>query len=240
MTPEGVLAALTALADPARAAHGVGYFPTAMRHLGVTTPQLRATLKPVIASLRKAPASAAIALGAALHASGIFEGRQAAYEILALPKVRRTLTTSQVVALAEGNDNWCSVDTYATYLAGAAWREGVLDDAQITAWSASSDRWLRRTALVCTIPLNMASRGGKGDTPRTLAVCARLVDDRDDMVVKALSWALRELAERDALAVQAFLGSHTVAARVRREVVRKLETGRKNPPVSKGSAGAPR
>ena len=30
--------------------------------------------------------------------------------------------------------------------------------------------------------------------PRTLAVSRRLVDDHDDMVVKAMSWALREIA----------------------------------------------
>jgi 3-methyladenine DNA glycosylase AlkD len=31
----------------------------------------------------------------------------------------------------------------------------------------------------------------------TLEVCRALIDDRDDMVVKALSWALRELANRN-------------------------------------------
>ncbi len=33
------------------------------------------------------------------------------------------------------------------------------------------------------------------------AMCALLVTDRDDMVVKALSWALRDLAKRDPGAV---------------------------------------
>jgi 3-methyladenine DNA glycosylase AlkD len=49
------------------------------------------------------------------------------------------------------------------------------------------------------------------------------------MVVKALSWALRALAVWDAAAVRAFLDAHGggLAARVRREVRRKLETGRK-------------
>jgi 3-methyladenine DNA glycosylase AlkD len=58
-----------------------------------------------------------------------------------------------------------------------------------------------------------------------------LVDDRDDMVVKALSWALRELTVWDPAAVQAFLDEHgdRVAARVRREVSNKLATGLKNP-----------
>jgi len=58
-----------------------------------------------------------------------------------------------------------------------------------------------------------------------------LVHDADDMVVKALSWALRELAKRDPQAVSAFLTKHeaALAARVVREVRNKLTTGRKNP-----------
>lgn len=63
------------------------------------------------------------------------------------------------------------------------------------------------------------------------AMCALLVTDRDDMVVKALSWALRDLAKRDPGAVRAFVEAHAaaLAPRVRREVAHKLTTGLKNP-----------
>ena len=40
---------------------------------------------------------------------------------------------------------------------------------------------------------------------RTLAVCRTLAADRDDMVVKAMSWALRVLSDRDRPAVEAFM-----------------------------------
>ncbi len=58
-----------------------------------------------------------------------------------------------------------------------------------------------------------------------------LVDDRDDMVVKAMSWALRDLIARDAKAVRRFLTTYRgrLAARVVREVDNKLTTGVKNP-----------
>lgn len=51
------------------------------------------------------------------------------------------------------------------------------------------------------------------------------------MVVKAMSWALRELAVRAPDSVAAFVAQHDaqLAARVRREVGNKLETGLKNP-----------
>jgi 3-methyladenine DNA glycosylase AlkD len=64
-----------------------------------------------------------------------------------------------------------------------------------------------------------------------LAVCRLLVGDRDDMVVKALSWALRDLIAQDPDAVRLFLEEHedVLAARVKREVRHKLLTGLKNP-----------
>lgn len=58
-----------------------------------------------------------------------------------------------------------------------------------------------------------------------------VIDDRDPMVVKALSWGLRELAKYAPLRVKQFLKVHgtRLAALVRREVNNKLMTGLKNP-----------
>lgn len=128
-------------------------------------------------------------------------------------------------------DGWAAVDTFACYLSGPAWREHQVPDAVIHRWARSPDRWWRRAALVSTVPLNAPARGGRGDTARTLAVCTLLVKDRDDMVAKALSWALRELARRDPHAVRRFLAEHQdeLAARVLREVRNKLDTGLKTP-----------
>jgi len=84
---------------------------------------------------------------------------------------------------------------------------------------------------VSTVALNVKARGGSGDVPRTLRVCSLLVGDHDDMVVKALSWALRVLVQHDPDAVSGFLAEHeeALAARVKREVRNKLATGLKNP-----------
>ena len=121
-------------------------------------------------------------------------------------------------------DNWASVDAYCTLVAGPAWLAGQLGDEVI-------DRWWRRATLVSTTALNKKRAGSTGDAPRTLALCERLAADRDDMVVKAVSWALRALSVRDPDTVRAFLDAHedVLAARVRREVRHKLETGLKSP-----------
>ncbi len=143
----------------------------------------------------------------------------------------RSLNPKKLKLLGAGIDNWGAVDTFACYLAGPAWRERQVPDTLIARWAHSKERWWRRAALVSTVPLNSKARGGAGDTARTLSICEMLVSDRDDMVVKALSWALRELTKRDPQAVRGFLRTHqaVLAPRVIREVQNKLRTGLKTP-----------
>lgn len=172
-------------------------------------------------------------------------GRVTAYELIAChPGAIAALTPESLNRLGRGLADWASVDTFACYLAGPAWREGRVPTRLLHAWLRSPDRWQRRAAVACTVALNVRARGGRGDTARTLDICRRVVADRDDMVVKALSWALRSLVVWDREAVEAFLQEHaeTLAARVQREVGTKLRTGRKNAPGASrpGSAKEPR
>jgi 3-methyladenine DNA glycosylase AlkD len=155
-----------------------------------------------------------------------------AYELLTHHRVAlQSLAANDLKRLGRGIASWEAVDTFACYISGPAWRERQAPDRVIFDWARSPDRWWRRAALVSTVPLNNKARGGTGDAARTLAVCRLLIADSDDMVVKAMSWALRELAKRDPRAVRAFLKEHKsiLAKRVLREVRNKLTTGLKNP-----------
>jgi 3-methyladenine DNA glycosylase AlkD len=127
--------------------------------------------------------------------------------------------------------SWGDVDTFACYVAGPAWRAHQVPDAEIVRWARSRDRWWRRAGVVSTVPLNTKARGGTGDPARTLAICRLALGDRDPMVTKALSWALRELAKRSPRDVEQFLREHDarLPALVRREVGSKLRTGLKAP-----------
>jgi 3-methyladenine DNA glycosylase AlkD len=167
-----------------------------------------------------------------LAAGGTWQERAVAFELVqSHPGAFAMLTRTRVEALGAGLADWGSVDLFGVTIAGPAWRDGRISDATVHSWTKSSDRWRRRLALVATVRLNTPARGASGDARRTLAVCRRLVADRDDMVVKAMSWALRELAKRDPAAVTRFLAAEgdRLAARVRREVANKLSTGLKNP-----------
>ena len=150
-----------------------------------------------------------------------------AYELVSHhPGALASLGPNELERLGKNFDCWVAVDTFACYLSGPAWRDGQIPHALVHAWARSVDRWWRRTALVSTVAM---SRAGKG--PRTLRICRMLAADRDDMVVKAVSWALRELAKHDHQAVVEFLEGNrdALAARVLREVRNKLATGLKNP-----------
>ena len=180
------------------------------------TPQQRAIRREYTGKLKGASAGFVLTLAWELLRRDDY--RDIAYELIRYhPAAFASLGETELEELGHGMDSWGAVDAVARTLAGPAWLHGQVDDALIERWARSPDRWWRRAALVSTVALNVRSGGGRGDTPRTLAICRLLVDDSDDMVVKALSWALRELAVRDPAAVRAFLEDYgdRLAARVR-------------------------
>ena len=177
-------------------------------------------------------ASASFVLGVAKELMECYGHRWLAYELIRGHEgAFGAIGERELELLGRGLDGWSSVDAFARTLAGPAWLRGQVSDALIRRWARSGDRWWRRAALVSTVALNVRSRGGMGDVARTLAVCRILVSDHDDMVVKAMSWALRELVVHDPDAVWAFLeeSEGRLGARARREVRNKLTTGLKNP-----------
>jgi len=171
-------------------------------------------------------------LDLAQHLVELRSSRFVAYELVANHRAAiESITAAEVESLGRGMDEWGDIDSFGCCLAGPAWRLGRLPDARVRKWARSGDWPWRRAALVSTVPLNSRTQGAAGDAKRTLEICGLLVADREDLVVKALSWALRALARRDPAAVRKFLAEHRekLAARVIREVENKLTTGRKNP-----------
>ncbi len=201
-----------------------------------TTPVLRTVRRGYSRTLRGVHARDVIALASNLSSMLPQERKWVAYELVRFHAgAFKTVTLRQIEALSRELDSWYAVDGFGTILVGPLWARGRLPDALPERWSRSSDRWLRRSSLVATVGLNALGSGQADrsrDAERTLAICSRLAGDRDDMVEKALSWALRVLSDRDRGAVERFMEEHdpVLAARVRREVRRKLETGTKNRP----------
>jgi 3-methyladenine DNA glycosylase AlkD len=159
--------------------------------------------------------------------------RSFTYELVSHHKpTPHQITLDDLLKLGRGLNSWVSVDCFATYLSGPLWSRGKLSDKTVATWARSQDRWWRRTALVSTVALSR--RGNPDDLRKVTRICALLTADRDDMVVKALSWALREVAKKHPDEARAFLSAHKhdLAARVTREVDNKLRTGLKTPRTS--------
>lgn len=202
-----------------------------MRSLEVAnTPAMRSVRRKYSQALREASPELVLRLGIKLCKMNDY--RWVAYELIRGHRAAfKRLGGTEIEALGQGIDSWWRVDSFARTLSGPAWKNGQIPDALILKWAASSDHWWRRAALVSTVAWNVRSQGGRGDVPRTLRICQLLAGDQDEMVAKALSWALRELIVHDAAAVQEFLDEHDqiLSALVKREVKNKLRTGLKNP-----------
>jgi DNA alkylation repair enzyme len=197
-----------------------------------TIPELRRLRREFSRELRDAPAGAVIEAAFLLSQVPLRGHRFFGYELVQNhPEAPGRLDARLLARLGRGMADWDEVDCFSIYLSGPAWQRRAIADSVVHGWAASPDRWWRRAALVSTVPLNSRAHGGAGDARRTLRVCRLLEADRDPMVVKAVSWALRELAKRDPASVRKFLAERrgALAALVRREVRNKLDTGLKNP-----------
>ena len=226
-----IVEALEDLSIPERVKQSEFYFPTSMRVVGVSNPDIKAVIKEVRTRYKDWDEREWIELCKALVDEGIFECQVMAIEMIGRnKKLLGALVYEDLADLGQHLDNWASVDHYTVGIYGVLWGKGVVKDHHIDQLLQSDNHWDRRVAVVATVALNLKSRGGTGDTPRTLSVCKRVVDERHDMIQKALSWALRELSKRDREAVSEFLErfGDRLAKRVVREVSHKLDFGTKN------------
>jgi 3-methyladenine DNA glycosylase AlkD len=192
------------------------------------TPSVRAVRKRWSQDLKQSSAEDVLAIARAVEAGAGQTGKWVAYELIRFhPAAFAAIGEREVADYASRLASWYAVDAFGTILAGPLWAKGRLSDALVDRWAGSQDRWLRRSALVATVGLNARA----GDAARTLAICRKLAADRDDMVEKAVSWALRFLSQRDRASVERFMVEMDgrLAARVVREVRNKLRTGLKSP-----------
>lgn len=225
-----IITRLDQKADPERREWAKKNYASAMTIKGVTVPDIRPIVKEMNRRFKNASPDEVVDFAKQLNSTRILEAQQIAFEVLDKHKAaRQSLTLEDLLELGDGIDNWVSVDYFAGLLAGPAWREGKIPDEVVENWAISEDKWWRRAAVVCTVALNQKARGGSGDPQRTLKICTLVAKDQDDMVAKGLSWALRELAKREAEPVVQFVNQYesVLPKRVIREVRRKIDTGRK-------------
>ncbi len=206
-------------------------YPTKMRVIGVTVPNLKIALKELSKQTKPFKDQEKLDLVKQLIDEDVFELQQIAFEYLQTEKnLYKSLTEEFIESIEKNLDNWLSVDYFGAIVIGCAWREKLISTEKVKRYLRSDDFWIRRIAIVATVSLNQKARGGHGDSTRTFEICRLVVDDHQEMIIKALSWALRELAKIDRESVIDFIIEYknSLHKKVLREVNSKLETGLKN------------
>jgi len=227
---EDIIHSLSELAEEKRRRFAQTSYPTCMQILGVTVPNLKGVLKEVKIQVKGWEPESKINLCRRLIETDIFECQQLAFELLGRDKkALATMTSDDIEAFGKNLDNWISVDYYAVFIVGYAWRTGKIGIEWVKEFLKSDNIWIKRIAIVATVALNQKARGGTGDASQTLSICQLAVEDHEEMIIKALSWALRELAKVDPESVAEFMELHRekLHKKALREVTHKLEFGTK-------------
>lgn len=204
-TADEIVARLEALGDPEHARFVAGYFRTGPgeygegdRFLGIRIPVLRRLVREYrgvpperVAELLRSPWHEARLLACLLLADAYPRGDAAAREAI----YRLYLDNTKYI------NNWDLVDSSAPHVVGAHLEAG--DRAVLERLARSDSVWERRIAILATQHFIR-----RGDFGSTLRIAEMLVDDRHDLIHKAVGWMLREVGNRDRAAEEAFLMRH--------------------------------
>jgi 3-methyladenine DNA glycosylase AlkD len=219
------LAELAALGDPARAAAMAAYHKAPRAYLGVETPRIA----DCVARWREGrDLPGRVALARQLWDSDIFEARIAAAKLLTQARMAEgeALVWTEFLRWSKDFDSWAIADAACKAGERRLMAEPARLDA-IEAWVGAPGFWLRRAALVVTLPWTKQNHPGPEDLrvrERVLGWAGMLVADREWFVQKAIGWWLRSLSVRDPDRVRAFLDGPGRGLRpfARREALRRL------------------
>ena len=233
---DAVRAALAEAGDPARAARQQRYMKSAMPYRGLTTPELRAAVRDVLAAPANRPGTADewAATVRALWDEATY--REERYAALAVARDRSASAFRAAGALelyrhlVETGAWWDLVDETATHLV----RDELLADPArvgpiMRAWAHDPDRWVRRAAIL--------SQVGARDRVDLVLLADVVVPNlegaatagpsgrQDFFIRKGIGWALRDASYRHPDWVVAFVAAHrrAMAGLTVREALKQVD-----------------
>lgn len=195
---------LISLGDPAIARHSQRFFKTGPgeygegdRFRGIRVPQIRAVAKEF--------RHAAVADAARLLESQYHEDRLCALFLLVhLFKKGDAALQKNIYDLylkkTDHINNWDLVDSSAEHIVGAY----LLDKSRRPLYTLAKSRslWERRVSIMATFHFIR-----KNEFEDTLRLADVLLQDKEDLIHKAVGWMLREIGNRDQNVAEQFLGS---------------------------------
>jgi 3-methyladenine DNA glycosylase AlkD len=196
---------LVGMTDPLIAGHSARYFKTGPgeygagdRFLGIRVPVLRAQVKRCEAATLEDIKQ--------LLMSDFHEVRLFALLLL----VRRFATGDEVQKAAAYHlyldnlhrvNNWDLVDSSASRIVGSYLESR--DRAPLYRLAKSANIWERRVAIIATFQFI-----DNDQFDDALKLARLLLNDKEDLIHKAVGWMLREIGKRDIAVEQAFLRAH--------------------------------
>jgi len=196
-----LIRALRTRADAKRAEWEEAYQKSRWEHWGVALPGMDAAIKETLGDLGQKDA---LSLCVRLWREPVWDLKIVAGRILARKSIEPDAKVWRFVTERLADlDGWAVADNLA--MAGS--RCLVADPGRldaVEAWIESPHLWTRRAALVFTLPWTKEAR----DPERMLGWAARLAEDRQWFIQKAVGWWLRELSKRDPKRVRRFLKDH--------------------------------
>ena len=221
-----IRAELARHADPARAAGQQRYMKSTIPYRGLTSPQLTAVLRPILADpgFRIADRDGWEATIRTLWDEVAYREEWYAAIALARHRTYRPWVDSESMPLwrhlVVTGAWWDVVDEVATHLVrdvleGSPDVEGL----RLREWAVDDDLWLRRTAIICQV-----GRKDRLDERLLADAIEPNLADRDFFLRKAIGWALRDHARIAPDWVRAFVDAHAgeLSGLSRREATRHL------------------
>ena len=179
-----------------RGDHNLGFY-------NVGTDAMRALARSIWAA-HKWRVEAAMAFADALIVSRYLEVKSVAIEVVA--RYHRAFAPALLGRWKRwlaGNHsaNWATTDAICGALVGPLLFQSPQLAPEMRAWSKHRNMWVRRASIVGLLPL--ARRGQALDLLYEIA--KRLHPDKEDLIQKAVGWALREAGKADAVRLERYL-----------------------------------
>jgi 3-methyladenine DNA glycosylase AlkD len=210
--------ALNKLGDRKRAIGAEAYMKEIAPFIGVATPERRATVKRIAKGM-KVPTSEE--LGATARKLWKLEEREFQYCANDLIQIHwkaadKNFLADQVEDLITSKSWWDTVDGLGSVaISPLTDRYGC--EKLIEKWNKSENIWLNRAAIQ-----HQRGRKFETDVELVLQYCDDHSDSKEFFIVKAIGWALRDIAKVNPRAVREFLKTHPDLGRV---AVREAERG---------------
>ena len=105
------------------------------------------------------------------------------------------------------SSNWATTDTICGELIGPLLVKHPVVAPSLRAWSKDRNMWVRRASIVGLIPLIRKSQG----LDLLYEIAQTLHPDQEDLIQKAVGWALREAGKIDSKRLEDYLRTHGLA-----------------------------